>query len=467
MIPPPESPPLTDPVALPAQGWLRADVVVRVLFSVLAAAVVLAFDVGLPALLLAAAAFAALYPRQAVLAWIGLAGTLIIPLYQYRTAGVYFSAAYLALLLLGMASDLLLRPRTWRPPNALTIALLALGLAAIVSGLHGALDYDPTVPGVHRFALVQVYATALLVLSVGATLLVAYRLDDARAVLLIVIGVGVYCSVVPILRSPVIPAAGWKTMIVAQAMALTYAVLLRWPPRSFVLRSLGTAFILYGVIVYLGMPLLAAQHGQWVSSWLGIGVALGLITWVHFKKLRWRVLVPGAAAALLAISPYIARAVTRAQQEGDFGRVRIWADALRLLSMRPLLGVGPGNYSDYIERYALGHPYGSAHGNYQQVSAETGLLGIIALLCVIGGALHLAWRQQRSSDPFISAFALGVLGAMGGQLSAAVVGDYLLPAYHNGGHTNVCVTLYFWILLGALMATANHPAGAASSRTTR
>ena len=37
----------------------------------------------------------------------------------------------------------------------------------------------------------------------------------------------------------------------------------------------------------------------------------------------------------------------------------------------PLLGVGPGNYSDYIERYALGHPYGSAHGNYQQIAAET------------------------------------------------------------------------------------------------
>jgi O-antigen ligase len=457
---------MTDPVALPAPGWLRTDVVVRALLSVLAAAAVLAFDVNLPLLLLAAFALAALYPRQAVLVWIGLAGTLIIPLYQYRTASVYFSAAYLALLLLGMTSDLVLRrPRTWRPPRALTIAMLALGLAAIASGLHGALDYDPTVPGVHRFALVQVYASALLVLSVGAALLVAYRLDDARTALLIVIGVGVWCSLVPILQSPSIPAAGWNTMIMAQAMA-PCTRLLRCPPRSFPLRGLGTAFILYGVFSDLGVPLLSTGHGQWVSSWLAIGVGLGIITWVHFAKLRWRVLVPGAVAALLAISAYIARAVTRAQQEGDFGRVKIWEDALRLLSMRPLLGVGPGNYSDYIERYALGHPYGSAHGNYQQIAAETGLLGIFAFLCVIGAALHLAWRQQRSSDPFISAFALGVLGAMSGQLGAAVVGDYLLPAYHNGGHTNVCVTLYFWILLGALMATATHPEGAAPPSTT-
>jgi hypothetical protein len=450
-----------------ARGWRRDSATVRALFSVLAAAVVLAFDVNLPVLLLAAFALAALYPRRAVLVWIGLAGTLIIPLYQYRSAAVYFSSAYLVLLLLGMATDLILRPRAWRPPSALTISMLALGLAAVASGLHGALDYDPTVPGVHRFALMQVYASALLVLSVGAALLVAYRLDDARAALVIVIGVGVWCSLVPILVSPSIPAAGWKTMIMAQAMALTYALLLRSPPRSFLLRSLGAAFILYGVIAYLGIPLLAKERGQWVSGWLAIGVALGIITWVHFAKLRWRVLVPAAVATLLAISPYIARAVTRAQREGDFGRVKIWQDALRLLSMRPLLGVGPGNYSDYIERYALGHPYGSAHGNYQQIAAETGLLGIFAFLCVIGAALHLAWRQQRSSDPFISAFALGVLGAMSGQLGAAVVGDYLLPAYHNGGHTNICVTLYFWILLGALMATAAQPGGSTPPSTTR
>src|SRR5262249_1978237 len=155
-------------------------------------------------------------------------------------------------------------------------------------------------------------------------LLVAYRLGDARAAMLVVIGVGVWCSLVPILHSPKIPAAGWKTMLSAQAMALTYAALLRWPPRSFLLRSLGAAFITYGVYTYLAVPLLSHDSGQWVSSWLGIGVSLGLITWLHFKKLRWRVLVPGAVLGLVALSPFISRAITRAQHEGDFGRVRIW-----------------------------------------------------------------------------------------------------------------------------------------------
>ena len=200
---------MTDPVALPAPGWLRTDVVVRALLSVLAAAAVLAFDVNLLLLLLAAFALAALYPRQAVLVWIGLAGTLIIPLYQYRTASVYFSAAYLALLLLGMTSDLVLRPA-----HLATAARSHDRDAGIGTGGDRVRSARRTRLRPYRSRRTPLRARAGVRHRpsrplVGAALLVAYRLGDARTALLIVIGVGVWCSLVPILQSPSIPTAGW------------------------------------------------------------------------------------------------------------------------------------------------------------------------------------------------------------------------------------------------------------------
>jgi hypothetical protein len=459
--------PLTQPVARVSPRWLRADAIGRALLAVAFGAAVIVFDLRLPALLIAAAVLATVSPRRAVLAWIALAGLFTLPLYQMRSAGVFFSTAYLCLLLAGAANDLLWQRRGWPLPSSLTAPFLALAAVAVVTGIYGALVYDPSVPGVHRFALVQVYATALIVLSAAAALLVAYRLEDVRAALAIVIGVGVCSGLASILMRPEGFGARWGIMLTAQAAALLYALLLRCPPRSFWLRSLSVAFILYTLIAYLALPLVARDKAQWVSVWIALVTSMAVISWTHFAKLRWRVMAPAALAVLVALWPYLRRAVERAQVEGDFGRVQVWADALRLWAMRPLLGVGPGNYSDYIERYASHVPYGSAHGNYQHVAAETGLLGIAAMLWVLAASFHLAWRVQRSADPFRASVALGVLGALSGQAAAAVVGDYLLPAYHNGGHTNICVTLYIWMLIGTLMAVAAQSNALPPSSTTR
>lgn len=463
----PRDAPMIGPVRSAASAWLRADLLARLLWSGLAIAAVIAFDLRLPALLIAAAVLAALYPRTAVLVWVASAAVLLVPLYQMRHSAVYFSTAYLSLLLAGAASDVVLQRGTWRVPRALSAPLLAVAVIAVIAGIQGALLYDPVVPGVHRFALMQVYATALIVLSVAAALLVAYRLDDVRTLLPIVIAVGAYGAIRPIFFQNDEAGSGWRVMVFVEAMALAYAALLRWPPRSFWLRSLAAASVIYGLGAYLVLPLVQHNTSQWVSAWIALTVSIAVISWVHFRKLRWRLLVPAAVATVVAFWPFIQRAVEHARLEGDFGRVYIWADAMRLWMMRPLLGVGPGNYIDYIERYATHHRYGSAHGNYQQLAAETGALGLAAVLWVLGASLYLALRQQRSPDPLVAAFALGALGALSGQMAAAIVGDYLLPAYHNAGHSTICVTLYFWILIGGLMATATHSRVPQSSSTTR
>jgi hypothetical protein len=82
-----------------------------------------------------------------------------------------------------------------------------------------------------------------------------------------------------------------------------------------------------------------------------------------------------------------------------------------------------------------------------------GVLGLAFLLWVLARAFGVARRLwQTADDPFVRALALAVAAGLAGQVAAALVGDYLLPAYHNGGHTNLSATIYTWMLLGMLMA---------------
>jgi O-antigen ligase len=91
----------------------------------------------------------------------------------------------------------------------------------------------------------------------------------------------------------------------------------------------------------------------------------------------------------------------------------------------PILGVGAGNYSAAYARYqvspdwfeALGH----AHNYYINAAAETGILGLVAILAVVGTALLAGWRAARvqakksdgSHQPGIAwALALGLLAAL-------------------------------------------------------
>src|SRR5215469_14281932 len=91
----------------------------------------------------------------------------------------------------------------------------------------------------------------------------------------------------------------------------------------------------------------------------------------------------------------------------------------------PVLGVGAGNYSAAYARYqvspdwfeALGH----AHNYYINAAAETGILGFLAILALVGTALLAGWRAARgqeraesaSHQPSVGwALALGLLAAL-------------------------------------------------------
>ncbi|HEY7975415.1 MAG TPA: O-antigen ligase family protein, partial [Ktedonobacterales bacterium] len=76
-------------------------------------------------------------------------------------------------------------------------------------------------------------------------------------------------------------------------------------------------------------------------------------------------------------------------------RLAHWVAGLRMFRAHPLLGVGAGNYDAAYQRYKVpgwDESLTHAHNYYINVAAETGALGLLAFLAVVGVALWLAWR---------------------------------------------------------------------------
>jgi putative inorganic carbon (hco3(-)) transporter len=130
------------------------------------------------------------------------------------------------------------------------------------------------------------------------------------------------------------------------------------------------------------------------------------------------------------------------------GRATSNLAALNVFADHPVLGVGPGRYqADYSQAYAneLGLRYFTtprrAHNLYLEVAADTGALGLVAFLGIVGATLLGLWRARRrwlTRRPEYAHLATALLLAV---MAYMLSGVFLHLAYIR----------YFWLL----MAVAN------------
>ena len=92
-----------------------------------------------------------------------------------------------------------------------------------------------------------------------------------------------------------------------------------------------------------------------------------------------------------------------------------WGDALAIWAAHPILAAGPGGLQALCARH---HTVGDARGTYMRIDipgspdnaplqwlAQTGLVGVAALLAAIGIAVVAAWRGRRRFGPYAAAGA--------------------------------------------------------------
>jgi O-antigen ligase len=126
-------------------------------------------------------------------------------------------------------------------------------------------------------------------------------------------------------------------------------------------------------------------------------------------------------------------------------RYDYWKVALRTFAHHPAIGVGSSGFAvEWLRHRPFREPAQDAHSLYLETAAELGVVGILALALMLGGAAasaRTAWRR----DPALAAGPCAVLAAWA--VHAEIDWDWEMPA----------LTLVAIVLAGALLAAADRP----------
>jgi O-antigen ligase len=141
------------------------------------------------------------------------------------------------------------------------------------------------------------------------------------------------------------------------------------------------------------------------GAWIGLAFGLFLATINNWKKMLVVVGIIGLTLlTVTVVSPGLLNRVSSIfSLEANIDRVYIWQGAWRMFMDHPLLGVGPDAFVRVFEEYRpqamldmnRGEPISFAHNLFLGMLSETGILGTLAFLSVLGMAAVLAWRLLR------------------------------------------------------------------------
>ncbi len=246
---------------------------------------------------------------------------------------------------------------------------------------------------------------------------------------------------------------------------------------EFSLFCIGAAFALFvaaerrvdriiGVVGLLaGTAALALSFSR--GSWIGAAAMVVLVGILAPRLVRGiaAVVVTGGAlasvAAAFSVPPFATLAARLATLAGgvpnpEDDRAIIYAEAIRLWLLHPVLGQGPGTFADVAgtpEALLVRRPYIHAHSIPLDIAAEMGFAGVIALLVVTGVSVVAVLRAlrrlgRRASDPAArrERTTLAVL--------AALLGGVAVHGLIDVVYTNPFLIMVAWTMLGLVLGAA-------------
>jgi O-antigen ligase len=171
------------------------------------------------------------------------------------------------------------------------------------------------------------------------------------------------------------------------------------------------------VVLWLGL-LISFSQSSFAALLVGI-VGATIVAW------RWRALVAVAVAvavlAGIAVSaPQLRHSIQHHTSSGlnsaTSGRFSLVANGIRIAQAHPVAGVGVGGfkraYADRVHRFKSKEPKTAAsHNTPVTVAAETGLVGLVLFVALVGALLLQAFRRADRSRPGGVALAAALLVA--------------------------------------------------------
>jgi len=149
----------------------------------------------------------------------------------------------------------------------------------------------------------------------------------------------------------------------------------------------------------------------------------------------WQVVLPTAVQERISMTYDKSEGLDSSAQE----RVDLWQDALSLIAHDPIFGTG---FDTYAQLHRVGI-YEDTHNYYLKVMVETGIVGFILFLFLLGKAFALGFRlYRRADDKFLKALGLGFAAMIVSTAVANLFGDRWTYLQVNG---------FMWVLLGCVM----------------
>lgn len=326
-----------------------------------------------------------------------------------------YEAPRLALLMVLIGSGFIIASlqHTWelKISKPLAISLIVFGLWYAVASILS-LDSNISVFGYYArranslvFALSWVafifFLTKQITEEKKSTLL---RLFVFCAVLVSIVGViqsfgiGYYAGINAPSR-PIIPGLGGNQNFSAMYIVgiIPMAISLLYSAQTFARRAVYALIILlllWSVMVFASRGAIVALFGA-----LLFGFAISLV-----KRLSWKMnMLLATVIVLSAVFAYTSYSITRVSSVdtsldlqtdmSTVNRLQVWVQAVDLIKMHPLTGLGPGNFligykSMGNTAFAGAQQFDDPHNLYLLVASTTGIPGILFLLCIIGVAIR-------------------------------------------------------------------------------
>lgn len=273
--------------------------------------------------------------------------------------------------------------------------------------------------------------------------------------------------------------AFWQFMADSSGVSLQYTLLREMYSSSvfgfprvqaFLLEPLFFAFYLLPALIWLiGNNIVASRRltaywtqlvllvalGLTLSRGAFIALVFGLIILVVLYRYRtkvkmvlWPAITTGMVSVALVLAliyfsageqgteRYVQHTISQGEfvEESTYGRLAHYREAWRLFTTSPIIGIGLGNYGvvNSLEPVGSREGYQMVNNQYLETLAETGLLGLGALLAIVGLLARELWiRSVRDHKAVIF---LAILGAM-------------LMQWHF--FSNIYI-LQFWAVLGII-----------------
>jgi len=399
-------------------AWPRIAWGVFLLFAVVTLAITAQAQVGVLFVLLAALAIVLSwrFPYEMFSLWAPLSYLLGFQIsvstgyYRIgeRTLGATFELSLGELLAVGLVVAWALRvlflwrgrrDRNWKPWLPLGVTFLALGLAHLVT------IFSPGQPSpfevfkfVARYQLFLYLASVALVVNfvrskkrlrqvlVGFTILgVFFAVDGLRN--MVVIGDGgisvQQAQPMPILVD-VNPLGGnqhslAETLIMGEGAALALGAL-----SAVGSRRRKIAYWSAGLMA--GVSILTFSRTAWIVMALQLALLFATV-WRQWFKAHGRELLIAFILSLPLVGLMIVYSFTRLSIGSLDSRAALTGIAWTFFTGSPWIGVGAGTFADRVAgTYAFVVDYGAAldsHGIFQKVAAETGIVGLLALISVL------------------------------------------------------------------------------------